>query len=181
MTEQEAVERLMALSDIKEGLAVNDIIRKDTRYKLLQDTETFKVAIQALKKQIPMQPLDAIYRPTGWAGKCPVCEKKTLKAAYCQRCGQRLEWDEFGKREVYMTNTQGQKRKEQILEYIIEFIKENGYSPTVREIGQGVNLRSTSTVYSYLEDLKREGMIEAMDNSPRSIKVIGYEYKKVGD
>ena len=54
---------------------------------------------------------------------------------------------------------------------IIEFIKNypHDYSPTVREIGAAVGLRSSATVHYYLTVLEREGYIERRPNCRRCI------------
>lgn len=54
--------------------------------------------------------------------------------------------------------------------FIINFIKENGYSPSYREIAKGVGC-ALSTVVSRLEKLVDFGMIEMKPNAPRTIKV----------
>ena len=46
------------------------------------------------------------------------------------------------------------EKEKEILKYIIQFKSVNGYSPSVREIAQGVNTKSLNHVYSALEDLK---------------------------
>ena len=43
--------------------------------------------------------------------------------------------------------------QQRILEYIENYIEENGYPPSVREIGQAVDLKSTSTVHGHLNRL----------------------------
>ena len=42
------------------------------------------------------------------------------------------------------------KKREQIYTFLIDFIKEKGYQPTVREIAHAVNLKSSSSVYRHL-------------------------------
>ena len=71
-------------------------------------------------------------------------------------------------------------RKQQILDYIVAYITAHGYPPTVREIGEGVSLRSTSTVQNHLKRMLELGMIEtdAEWRSPRAIRVPGYRYSK---
>jgi len=71
------------------------------------------------------------------------------------------------------------KKNKEILDFIVSYIKENGYPPVVREIGDGVNLKSTSAVHSYLMQMNKEGSIET-NGKPRAIKVIGYEFRKIG-
>lgn len=68
--------------------------------------------------------------------------------------------------------------KQKVYDYLVEYIKENGYAPSVREICEGVGLKSTSSVYSHLSTLKKEGKIKMRGNSPRAIHVIGYEFVK---
>ena len=52
------------------------------------------------------------------------------------------------------------KNKELIKEKIIFYIKEHGYAPTVREICEMTNLKSTSSVQSYLCKMFEEGELE---------------------
>ena len=47
-----------------------------------------------------------------------------------------------------------------ILNYVNEFIQENGYSPSVREIGAAVGLRSTASVSYHLQALQDKGMLQ---------------------
>lgn len=52
-------------------------------------------------------------------------------------------------------------KAELIMEYVNEFIQENGYSPSVREIGAAVGLRSTASVSYHLQALQDKGMLQA--------------------
>ena len=63
-------------------------------------------------------------------------------------------------------------REEQILQLISDQIEERGYPPSVREIGQAVGLKSTSTVHGYLSSLERKGYIRRDAAKPRAIEVI---------
>ena len=47
-----------------------------------------------------------------------------------------------------------------ILDYVNQFIQENGYSPSVREIGAAVGLRSTASVSYHLQALQDKGMLQ---------------------
>lgn len=47
-----------------------------------------------------------------------------------------------------------------IVEYVNRFIQENGYSPSVREIGAAVGLRSTASVSYHLQALQEQGVIQ---------------------
>ena len=71
---------------------------------------------------------------------------------------------------------------EKILRFIIGYIQEHGYSPTIREIGDGVGLKSTSSVVHHLNCMLKCGMIEtdAGFGSPRAIRLPGYQFVYVG-
>lgn len=74
----------------------------------------------------------------------------------------------------------GNKTRQKIYDYLVEYFKENGFAPSVREIGKAVGLKSTSSVFLQLEALQDEGKIETKGNSPRAIKLVGYEFVKEG-
>lgn len=67
------------------------------------------------------------------------------------------------------------ERQKQVYDFIVGYIKENMYPPTVREIGNGVGFASTSSVFNHLKALETRGYIK-MGESPRAIKVIGYKF-----
>ena len=69
--------------------------------------------------------------------------------------------------------------RERIYSFLVNFIKENGYAPSIREICAGSGLNSTSTVYNHLEMLEMMGKIKMKRNSSRAIKLVGYEFRKV--
>ena len=71
------------------------------------------------------------------------------------------------------------KNRERIYSFLVQYIKNNGFAPSVREISIGIGLNSTSTVHLHLLKLEDEGRIEMKRNSPRAIKLVGYEYRKV--
>lgn len=63
-------------------------------------------------------------------------------------------------------------RQAEILDYILTTVRERGYPPSVREIGDAVGLSSPSTVHSHLSTLVREGFIRRDPTKPRAIEVI---------
>lgn len=69
--------------------------------------------------------------------------------------------------------------RERVYKFIVHYIKENGFAPSVREISIGIGLGSTNTVYNHLLKLEDEGRIEMKRNSPRAIKLVEYEFRKV--
>ncbi len=62
-------------------------------------------------------------------------------------------------------------RQHQILEYIDTAIRERGYPPSVREIGEAVGLTSPSTVHSHLNSLQKLGYLRRDPTKPRAIEV----------
>ncbi len=50
-------------------------------------------------------------------------------------------------------------KAEAILNYVNQFIQENGYAPSVREIGAAVGLRSTASVSYHIQALQEKGML----------------------
>ena len=52
-------------------------------------------------------------------------------------------------------------KADKILEFVNDFIQENGYAPSVREIGQAVGLRSTASVSYHLNNMKESGKLRA--------------------
>ena len=61
------------------------------------------------------------------------------------------------------------KRQTLILEFIQERIKTKGYPPSVREIGEAVGLKSSSTVHAHLVQLEQKGFIRKDPSKPRAL------------
>lgn len=64
-------------------------------------------------------------------------------------------------------------RQQQIYDYILSFTAENGYPPSVREIGQALDLSSPSTVHFHLKGLEEAGVINKAEGKTRAISVPG--------
>ncbi len=64
-------------------------------------------------------------------------------------------------------------RQEQVLEFIRESVRANGYPPTVREICAALDLSSPSTVHAHLANLERLGLIKRDPSKPRALDVVG--------
>lgn len=63
-------------------------------------------------------------------------------------------------------------RQQEILDFIRKEVREKGYPPSVREIGEAVNLSSSSTVHSHLERLEKLGYIRRDPTKPRAIEIL---------
>ena len=64
------------------------------------------------------------------------------------------------------------KREKAILKCIEKGVNENGYPPSVRDICQAVNLKSTSSVHAHLESLEKNGYIRRDPAKSRTIEII---------
>ncbi len=64
------------------------------------------------------------------------------------------------------------KKQREILEYIRSFIAEHGYSPSYREIMNGLNYTSVATVSLHVNSLITRGHLRKRDRSARSIEVV---------
>jgi repressor LexA len=62
-------------------------------------------------------------------------------------------------------------KRKQILDCISDAVRERGYPPSVREIGESVGLTSSSTVHAHLAVLQREGYLRRDPTKPRAIEV----------
>ncbi len=58
-----------------------------------------------------------------------------------------------------------------VMDYIRKFSEENGYTPSVREIGKECGIKSTATVHSYLEKLQNRGYLNKATNKKRSVTI----------
>ena len=60
-----------------------------------------------------------------------------------------------------------------ILDYINQFVQENGYAPSVREIGAAVGLRSTASVSYHIQALQDKGLLLTSDKGKKRSIVTG--------
>jgi repressor LexA len=72
-----------------------------------------------------------------------------------------------------LTMNETTPRQQRILEFIRTTVRERGYPPTVREIGEAVGLTSSSSVHAQLENLRRKGLLRKDPSKPRAIEVAG--------
>jgi len=63
-------------------------------------------------------------------------------------------------------------RQIDILEFIKKEIREKGYPPSVREIGDAVGLMSSSTVHGHLQTLEDKGYLRRDPTKPRAIEIL---------
>lgn len=58
-----------------------------------------------------------------------------------------------------------------VMDCIRKFTEENGYTPSVREIGKECGIKSTATVHSYIERLQTRGYLSKTDNKKRAVTI----------
>lgn len=64
------------------------------------------------------------------------------------------------------------KRQKEILDFLKEFVSQNGYAPTFDEIAAAFGFRSKGTVYKHIRSLKSKGLIQHEWNRTRAIELI---------
>ena len=64
------------------------------------------------------------------------------------------------------------KRQKQILDFIKQYIDKYGYSPTLAEIAESINVSSLATVHEHLQALVQKGVIRRFEGAVRGIEVV---------
>lgn len=72
------------------------------------------------------------------------------------------------------------QKQSDILEFIKSELLNKGYPPTVRDICNAVNLKSTSSVHAHLETLEKNGYIRRDPTKPRAIEIIDENFSLTG-
>ena len=68
--------------------------------------------------------------------------------------------------------------EERIYHYMLDFLCDNTYQPSVREIGKQFHIKSTKTVSELLQSLADKGYIERDPSRSRGVKLLGHEAKR---
>ena len=71
------------------------------------------------------------------------------------------------------------QKQQDILDFIKDTIMNKGYPPTVRDICEAVNLRSTSSVHAHLETLEKNGYIRRDPTKPRAIEILDDSFQMI--
>lgn len=69
--------------------------------------------------------------------------------------------------------------RQRVYNFLVNFITDNGYAMSVREIAEGTDLKSTSSVHGQLLMLERLGKINVEKGKTRAIRLEGYKFVKV--
>lgn len=70
------------------------------------------------------------------------------------------------------------KRQRQIIDYLTQYIQQNGYSPTLQEIATAIGVSSLATIHEHLEALIRKGVIRKYEGAVRGIELIDRRLNK---
>jgi repressor LexA len=71
-------------------------------------------------------------------------------------------------------------RERQLLDFITQFIGRFGYAPTLKEIGEALNIHSPATVHEHVDRLRQKGFIRKLDGTARGLEVVAENYKPAG-
>ena len=64
------------------------------------------------------------------------------------------------------------RRQKQVLDFLVDFINRQGYSPSFEEMAAGLHLSSLATVHKHLQVLEKKGFIRRRYNQSRSVEVV---------
>ncbi len=64
------------------------------------------------------------------------------------------------------------RRQKEILEYIRQYIADNGYAPTLAEIAKGLGIKSLATVHEHLQTLVKKGVIRKFEGVVRGVEIL---------
>lgn len=72
------------------------------------------------------------------------------------------------------------KRQRQIVDYLTQYIQQNGFSPTLQEIATAIGVSSLATIHEHLEALIRKGVIRKYEGAVRGIEMVDRRLNKSG-
>jgi repressor LexA len=64
------------------------------------------------------------------------------------------------------------RRQKEVLDFLTQFVQQNGYSPSYEEIARGLGLSSLATVHKHITNLQNKGLLQRAHNRSRSIDVL---------
>lgn len=68
-------------------------------------------------------------------------------------------------------------RERQLLDFVSQFIQRYGYAPTLKEIGQAMNINSPATVHEHVDRLRMKGFIKKLDGTARGLEVVSDHFR----
>nr|WP_315672682.1 transcriptional repressor LexA [Clostridium sp. 19966] len=70
-----------------------------------------------------------------------------------------------------MTMTERNTKQKEVYDFLKKYTEDKGYPPSVREICEAVELKSTSTVHGHLKRLEKKGLIRRDPTKPRALEI----------
>ena len=70
------------------------------------------------------------------------------------------------------------KKQLAVLNFLEDFIEENGCAPSYREIQAGLGLASVSAVAEHIDNLVAKGVLKRTEGTARSLEVLDYKHEK---
>ena len=70
------------------------------------------------------------------------------------------------------------KRQRQIVDYLGQYIQQHGFSPTLQEIAEAINVSSLATIHEHLEALERKGVVKRYQGAVRGIELLDHRIGK---
>lgn len=64
------------------------------------------------------------------------------------------------------------RRQDEILKFIKEYLVNNGYPPTIREIGKALDISSPATIHAHLQNLEKKGVIKKGASKNRALELL---------
>jgi len=64
--------------------------------------------------------------------------------------------------------------EQRVYQYLLDFLAENTYQPSIRDIGKRFQIKSTKTVSDLLGSLAAKGFIERDPSRSRGVRIVGY-------
>lgn len=68
------------------------------------------------------------------------------------------------------------KKQKQLIAFLDNFMVENGYSPSYREIAAGMGLKSVASVAEHIDNLVALGALKRDPGEPRSLQIVDLSY-----
>ncbi|MBQ3352751.1 hypothetical protein IJG89_00135 [Candidatus Saccharibacteria bacterium] len=75
-----------------------------------------------------------------------------------------------------MTKAKLTKKQLAVLDFLRDFTDENGYSPSYREIMNGLGLSSVSAVAEHIDNLVARGALKKVPGAARSLEILDYKH-----
>lgn len=75
-----------------------------------------------------------------------------------------------------MKATKITKKQQAVLNFLEDFTEENGYSPSYREIMNGLGLSSVSAVAEHIDNMVSKGILKKVPGAARSLEVLDFRH-----